>query len=82
MGLGESWQANQGPYDMQLVADGTPGAIEFDGSAAVAGWNNLGEFELAAGEVRLVITNRSIGQNDDRYTIVADAIRWLPVNSN
>ncbi len=80
--LGESWQASRGPYDMQLVADGTPVVIEFDGSAAVAGWNNLGEFELAAGEVRLVVSNRSIGQNDDRYTIVADAIRWLPVNSN
>ena len=47
----------------------------------MSGWNNLGEFELDAGEVRLVVTNKSVGQNDDRYTVVADAIRWLPVNS-
>lgn len=78
---GDFGTPNPGPYDMHLVSDGTPILIEFDGSAAVAGWNNLGEFELAAGEVRLVVTNRSIAQNDDRYTIVADAIRWLPVNS-
>ena len=78
---GEFWKANQGPYDMQLIADGTPRTIEFDGSAAVAGWNNLGEFELDAGETRLVVSNKSGGQNNDRYTIVADAIRWLPVNS-
>ena len=70
-----------GPYDMHLVSEGARTAIKFDGSAAVAGWNNLGEFELDAGEVRLVVTNKSVGQNDDQYTIVADAIRWLPVNS-
>jgi hypothetical protein len=63
------------------VSDDARTAIEFDGSAAAAGWNNLGEFELDAGEVRLVVTNKSVGQNNDRYTIVADAIRWLPVNS-
>ena len=78
---GDFGTPNPGPYDMHLVSDGTRIAIEFDGSAAVAGWNNLGEFELGASEVQLVVTNRSIGQNDDRYTIVADAIRWLPVNS-
>ena len=79
--LGGAWDADQGPYDMQLVADGTESMIEFDGEAAVAGWNNLGEFELDAGEVRLVVTNKSVGNDRDRYTIVADAIRWLPVNS-
>ena len=79
--LGDFRKPNQGPYDMQLVADGTQTAIEFDGAAAALGWNNLGEFELGEGEVSLVVTNRSVGQNDDKYIIVADAIRWLPVDS-
>ena len=79
--LGSFWNEKQGPYDMQLDDGETQRPIEFDGGAAVAGWNNLGEFELDAGEVRLVVTNKSVGQNNDRYTIVADAIRWLPVNS-
>ena len=79
--LGDFWKPNQGPYDMQLVADGTRNAIEFDGAAAAPGWNNLGEFELGADEVSLVVANKSVGQNDDQYIIVADAIRWLPVDS-
>ncbi len=79
--LGGIWNPKQGPYDMQLVADGTQSPVEFDGAAGVAGWNNLGEFELEAGEVRLVVTNKSVGQNNGPYVIVADAIRWLPVNS-
>ncbi|MCY3818676.1 MAG: hypothetical protein OXH52_04830 [Gammaproteobacteria bacterium] len=78
--MGGFWTQGQGPYDMTLVAGTTERVIEFDGSAAVAGWNNLGEFELEAGEVRLVVTNRSEGQDNDGYTIAADAIRWLPVN--
>ena len=65
---------------MTLAAGTTERVLEFDGSAAVAGWNGLGEFELEAGEVRLVVTNRSVGGNNDGYTIAADAIRWLPVD--
>ena len=79
--LGDFWKVNQGPYDMQLVADGTRNAIKFDGAAAATGWNNLGEFELGAGEVSLVVANKSVRQNADPYIIVADAIRWLPVDS-
>lgn len=78
---GNFWTPSLGPYDMQLVADGTQYAIEFDGAAAATGWNNLGEFELGDGEVNLVVTNRPAGQNADQYIIVADAIRWLPVDS-
>ena len=79
--LGNFWTPTLGPYDMQLVADGTQYAIEFDGAAAVTGWNNLGEFELGDGEVNLVVTNTPAGQDADQYIIVADAIRWLPVDS-
>ena len=79
--LGDFRKLNQGPYDMQLIADGTQSAIEFDGAAAAPGWNNLGEFELGADDASLVVANKSVGQNDTKYFIVADAIRWLPVDS-
>ena len=78
--VGDFWQERRGPYDMRLIADGTRSKIEFDGAAAAGGWNNLGEFELDTGEVRLVVSNKSIGENGDAYTVVADAIRWLPVD--
>lgn len=45
--------------------------VEFDAAAGVAGWNTLGEFELAGGTVRLEVTNRTDGR-----AVVADAIRW------
>ncbi|MYD98746.1 MAG: hypothetical protein F4X98_15360 [Gammaproteobacteria bacterium] len=65
-----------GDYDLRLVdADDNARGIDFDASAAEPGWNTLGNFELDAGEVRLVVTNRTTGA-----TVVADAIRWTQVN--
>lgn len=61
-----------GNYDMRLVdAEGHERAIDFDASDAEPGWNSLGGFELDAGEVSLVVSNRT-----DGATVVADAIRW------
>ena len=45
--------------------------VVFDVDAATPGWNRVGTFELAAGEVRLTVSNRSSGE-----TVIADAIRW------
>ena len=67
---------DQGEYDIELVApDGVSTPIPFDGEQGVEGWNNLGKFNLNAGEVRVVVSNRSTGQ-----TVVADAIRWRQEN--
>ena len=63
-----------GTFDMKLVADGEQIHIEFDGKAAEIGWNNLGEFEIASPQVRVTISSRT-----DAEMVVADAIRWLPV---
>ena len=63
-----------GDYDLRLVdPDDNARGIDFDASAAEPGWNTLGNFELDAGEIRLVVTNRTTGA-----TVVADAIRWTP----
>ena len=47
--------------------------MEFDASAASIGWNDLGEFSLPAGEVSLVVSDRTSGS-----LVVADAVRWRP----
>ena len=47
-------------------------AVEFDASAAEPGWTTLGRFDLDAGEVTLIVTNRTDGR-----TVVADAVRWI-----
>ncbi len=49
--------------------------IEFDGRDAVAGWNHLGDFDLESPQVSLVVTDRTDGE-----VVVADAIRWRPID--
>ena len=61
-----------GSYDMTLRAGSAFDAtLDFDGSAAQPGWNALGEFDLEAGPVSLIVSNRTDGQ-----VVVADAVRW------
>ena len=45
-----------------------------DLSQAETGWNSLGSFEIADGEVRVVVSDETDGR-----MVVADAIRWVPV---
>ena len=60
-----------GTYDMTLIAGGESRSLEFDGAAAKAGWNVIGEFDLPQGEVRIVVSDASSGR-----LVIADAIRW------
>ena len=61
-----------GEYDMALqYGDGQRIAVPFDGTDADTGWNDLGRYELPAGSVRLVVSNRTTGE-----IVLADAIRW------
>lgn len=67
VGLG----GTQGTYDITLDAGGEQRQLEFDASAAEAGWNSLGEFELPAGEARVLVSDETSGR-----VVIADAIRW------
>ncbi|MCZ6640759.1 MAG: hypothetical protein O7F71_04240, partial [Gammaproteobacteria bacterium] len=58
---------------MTLVSDGERIPIEFDGAKASFGWNELGDFQLPAGETRLEVANVTSGS-----VVIADAIRWRP----
>ena len=71
VGLGGS----QGTYDMKLDCGGGEKVIEFDGSVAEPGWNRLGEFDVTSPEVRVSVSNETSGR-----VIIADAVRWVPVN--
>lgn len=65
-----------GKYNLTLISgDGEKRSIEFDGAAAEDGWNDLGEFQLPAGETLLQVSNASSGK-----VVVADAIRWHSVS--
>ena len=64
-----------GRYDLTLSAGQRAWPLEFDASAAERGWNDLGTFDLTAGTVRLSISDATEGES-----VIADAIRWIPVN--
>ena len=64
-----------GRYDLTLSAGQRAWPLEFDSSAAERGWNDLGTFDLTAGTVRLSISDATEGES-----VIADAIRWIPVN--
>ncbi len=79
VGLNIRVQANilgrdKGGFEMTLVADGVETPVEFDAADAAAGWNDLGEFTLPAGDVALLVSNGTSGG-----LVVADAVRWRPV---
>ena len=67
-------EQDMGDFEMTIVADGAETPLEFDAAAATVGWNGLGEFTLPAGEVALLVSNRTTGAY-----VVADAVRWRPV---
>ena len=63
-----------GTYDFELVAGDVRQAVEFDARTAIAGWNDLGTFELPAGPVSLEVSDLTDGD-----VVVADAVRWQMV---
>ena len=73
VGLGST----QGTYDITLDVGGEERKLEFDASAAESSWNNLGEFELSAGEARVWVSDETSGR-----VVIADAIRWRSVSLN
>ena len=66
----------QGAYDMRVITAAGTTAVEFNGAQANAGWNTLGDFDLPAGEVRVVVSDETTGES-----VIADAIRWLRVDT-
>ena len=51
--------------------------VTFDARTAIAGWNDLGTFDLPAGPVTVVVSDETTGD-----VVVADAIRWEPVTTD
>lgn len=60
---------------MRLVADGKTTPLPFDGEVAEVGWNKIDEFEFTATEVRVEISSKTDGE-----MVIADAIRWVPLD--
>ncbi len=77
VGVGSSIPLNLGNYHLTLLAGGETYPLEFDGSVAEPGWNDLGRFVLQEGETQVVVTDETSGN-----VVIADAIRWRPSESD
>lgn len=62
-----------GSLDLEMSSSDREQSVTFAGGDAVSGWNDVGVFDLAAGPVRVSLSDRTSGE-----VVVADAIRWLP----
>ena len=51
-------------------------SAEFDLNAGAEGWNSVGTFEIAEGEVRVEMSD-----DTDAPYVLADAIRWIPART-
>ena len=61
----------QGVYALEVTSAGTLTVVDFDAAAAREGWNEVDVLDLAAGEVRVAVSDKTSGRS-----VVADAIRW------
>jgi hypothetical protein len=68
---GSAKRRNPGTWNLTLVDESGEQEITFDAGGGESGWNSLGTFEIAGGEVRLVVSDSTDGDY-----VVADAIRW------
>jgi len=71
-----SGRGPSGNWALQVVDSSGGRDVDFDASVSGSGWNSLGRFDLASGEVRVELSD----QTEARY-VYADAIRWTPVRS-
>ena len=65
----------EGTWHFVVEDDSGAHDVSFDLANSEQGWNSLGSFELARGEVRVVVSDKTEGR-----LVVADAIRWVPVS--
>ena len=60
-----------GTLDLEVEVAGRRIPVGFDASSAVPGWNDLGTFDLPAGQVTVAVSDATTGD-----IVVADAVRW------
>ena len=68
-------KVKRGTWNLTLQDTSGSHEIPFDADGGEAGWNTLGTFELASGDVSLKVSNKTDGK-----VVLADAVRFRPVS--
>ena len=66
-----------GTFNLAVVAAEGMEAVDFDAADAAVGWNRVREFDLASTHVRVEVSGQT---NANGQIVLADAVRWLPVD--
>jgi hypothetical protein len=67
---------NYRSWTLEIVSADGRETVHYDASAAIEGWNLVGEYRLPAGEVRVELSDRA-----ESGLIIADAVAWSPVRT-
>jgi len=68
-------QKRLGNLELEIVFGEIRKPIVYNAKESIIGWNIVGEYELAAGDVRVEISNKTDGE-----IVIADAVSWIRVN--
>jgi hypothetical protein len=74
-GRGPTGRRKSGTWDLTVSDDSGDHEIKFDADGGEQGWNSLGTFEIAEGEVKVAVSDKTDGD-----FVLADAIRWVAAN--
>jgi hypothetical protein len=74
-GRGPGSRRRPGTWDLSVKDEIDDREVKFDADGGEFGWNSLGTFELAGGEVLVTVSDKTDGD-----FVMADAIRWVAVN--
>ncbi|MDX1387809.1 MAG: hypothetical protein R3344_01370 [Acidobacteriota bacterium] len=70
---GEQIRSLSGTWKLAIEDSSGRRDVTFNTGAATEGWNSVGNFEIAEGDVRVELSNET-----DASLVIADAIRWKP----
>ena len=69
------WRYDRRTWTYRVRGAALEESRDLDADEVPPGWNELGEFELAKGEVDVSINDEA----PDGRVVIADAVRWTPV---
>lgn len=66
-----------GTWTLEIVSEDGRQSVSYNASSADWGWNLVGEYQLRAGKVQVVFSDKTDGR-----AVIADAIAWSPADQS
>jgi len=66
---------NAQQLELTIVSGDQRETVAFNTTEGCSGWNDIGEFELTAGDVKVELSDET-----DGFIVIADAMAWSPAD--